>query len=81
MKIEIDGAPVPPTPVQWEAGKVYRHQGRTDYWLCVNARYSGGLMLVSLADGSAWDSDPLRKSPVDIAESWKEVKNVKVVVG
>ena len=68
-------------PVTFVAGRVYTHPRRGDYWLCVSAPYSGGLMLVSLANGSAWDSDPLRKSPVDNAERWKEVENVKVVVG
>ena len=79
MKIENNSATS--APVEFVAGRVYTHQGRGDYWLCVSAPYSGGLMLVSLANGSAWDSDPLRKSPVDNAERWKEEENIKVVVG
>lgn len=81
MKIEINGDTVPPTPVQWVAGKVYAHKSRKDYWLCANATFSGGLMLVSLANGSAWDSDPARKAPTDNASLWSEVVNIKVVVG
>lgn len=80
MKIEINVAPAPPTPVQWEAGKVYRHQARADYWLCVNVYYAGGLMLASLCDGSSWNSDPARKAPTDDASLWSEVVNIKVVV-
>lgn len=81
MKIERKDNTPAHVPLVWIAGNVYTNVLRKDYWLCVDARYSGGLMLVCLEDGTTWDSSSERTAPAEEVENWKEVQNIKVVVG
>lgn len=78
MKIEYTDSS---KPLVWKSGAVYQRMNNKGYWLCVNAIYGGGLMLVDLAGGGSWDSGPKRRAPVTDPEEWKEVVDIKVVVG